>query len=559
MFIPATKEELQKLGWDSCDVILVTGDAYIDSPYSGIAIIGHLLISKGFKVGIISQPDISSREDIARLGEPNLFWGVTSGCVDSMVSNYTALKKRRSDDDLTPGGVNNRRPDRALIVYTGLIRRFFKNTVPVILGGIEASLRRIAHYDYWDDSIRRSLIFDAKADVLVYGMGEKAILELADALRNDSDYSNIKGTCVISKEPVDEYIKLPPYEKVVENKKTFSDMFMTAYRNNDPLTALGMCQKVGERWLIHNPPQPLPTTKELDSIYELDFEYDAHPLCLEKGEIRALETIKFSVTTHRGCYGECSFCAIAMHQGRTVISRSEDSIEREVKRFLNKKRFTGIIYDLGGPTANMYGFECEKKLKEGPCKKKRCLHPEICQNLKIDHSRQIKLLKRIMNLPGVKKVFIASGVRHDMVLSDKNNGMTYLKQLVENHVSGQMKIAPEHVEDRVLSLMGKPKQKALRRFKELFTEFNRAAGKKQFLTYYFIAAHPGCEVKDMESLRNFARKELRMKPEQIQIFTPTPSTISTLIYHTGIDPYTGKEVFVERDINRKRIQKNVMS
>lgn len=248
-----------------------------------------------------------------------------------------------------------------------------------------------------------------------------------------------------------------------------------------------------------------------------------------------------------------------MHQGRTVISRSEDSIEREVKRFLNKKRFTGIIYDLGGPTANMYGFECEKKLKEGPCKKKRCLHPEICQNLKIDHSRQIKLLKRIMNLPGVKKVFIASGVRHDMVLSDKNNGMTYLKQLVENHVSGQMKIAPEHVEDRVLSLMGKPKQKALRRFKELFTEFNRAAGKKQFLTYYFIAAHPGCEVKDMESLRNFARKELRMKPEQIQIFTPTPSTISTLIYHTGIDPYTGKEVFVERDINRKRIQKNVMS
>jgi len=500
MFIPATKEELLKLGWDQCDVILVTGDACIDSPYSGIAIIGHLLISKGYRVGIISQPDVNSSDDIMRLGEPLLFWGVTSGCVDSMVSNYTALKKRRRDDDLTPGGINDRRPDRALIVYTGLIRRFFKNTVPIVLGGIEASLRRIAHYDYWDDSVRRPLIFDAKADALVYGMGEKAILEFADAVKNNNDYNMIKGMCVISKEPVDGYITLAPYEKAAENSKTFSDMFMTAYRNNDPITASGMCQKVGERWLIHNPPQPLPTTKELDSIYELDFEYDAHPKCLEKGEIRALETIKFSVTTHRGCYGECSFCAIAMHQGRTVISRSEDSIEREVKRFLTKKKFTGIIYDLGGPTANMYGFECGKKLEEGACRKKRCLHPEICRNMQIDHSRQIKLLKRISNIPGVKKVFIASGVRHDIVLADKKNGTEYLGELVEKHISGQMKIAPEHIEDSVLSLMGKPSQKALRRFRELFNELNRKAGKKQFLTYYFIAAHPGCTVKDMESL-----------------------------------------------------------
>ena len=558
MFIPSTKEELLKLGWDQCDVILVTGDAYIDSPYSGIAIIGHQLISKGYKVGLISQPDIKSGEDIMRLGEPLLFWGVTSGCVDSMVSNYTALKKRRNDDDLTPGGVNDRRPDRALIVYTGLIRRFFKNTVPIVLGGIEASLRRIAHYDYWDDAVRRPLLFDSKADILVYGMGEKAIVELADSIKNEKDYDSIKGLCVISKEPVEGFVQLPPFEKVTENKKTFSDMFMTAYRNNDPISASGMCQKVGERWLIHNPPQPLPTSIELDAIYELDYEYDAHPICKERGEIRALETIKFSVTTHRGCYGECSFCAIAMHQGRTVISRSEDSIEREVKRFLTKKKFTGIIYDLGGPTANMYGFECAKKLKEGACRKKKCLHPQICENLKINHSRQIKLLKRISNIPGIKKVFIASGVRHDMVLADKLNGTAYLGELVENHISGQMKIAPEHIENSVLSLMGKPSQKALRRFIELFNELNRKTGKKQFLTYYFIAAHPGCTVKDMESLRDFSRRELKMKPEQIQIFTPTPSTISTLIYHTGTDPYTGHEVFVEKDINRKRIQKKVI-
>lgn len=559
MFIPATVEELEKLGWDECDIILVTGDAYIDSPYSGIAIIGHLLISKGYRIGIISQPDMKSGEDIMRLGEPLLFWGVTSGCVDSMVSNYTALKKRRSDDDLTPGGVNDRRPDRALIAYTGLIRRFFKNTVPIVLGGIEASLRRIAHYDYWDDAVRRPLLFDSKADVLVYGMGEKAIVELADSIKNEKSYDSIKGLCVISKEPVEGFIQLPPFEKVAENKKTFSDMFMTAYRNNDPLTASGMCQKVGERWLIHNPPQPLPSPKELDAIYELDYEYDAHPVCRELGEIRALETIKFSVTTHRGCYGECSFCAIAMHQGRTVVSRSEDSIEREIKRFLAKKKFTGIIYDLGGPTANMYGFECAKKVKEGPCRKKRCLHPEICQNMKIDHSRQIKLLKRISNIPGVKKVFIASGVRHDLVLADKQHGTAYLKELVEKHISGQMKIAPEHIENSVLSLMGKPSQKTLRRFRELFNELNKAADKRQFLTYYFIAAHPGCTNKDMESLKDFSRRELKMKPEQIQIFTPTPSTISTLIYHTEIDPYTGDNVFVEKDINRKKIQKKIMS
>lgn len=559
MFIPATVEELEKLGWDECDIILVTGDAYIDSPYSGAAIIGHILIDKGYRVGIISQPDMKTGDDIKKLGEPLLFWGVTSGCVDSMVSNYTALKKFRSDDDLTPGGINDRRPDRALIAYTGLIRRFFKNTVPVVLGGIEASLRRIAHYDYWDDAVRRPLLFDSKADVLVYGMGEKAILELADSIKNEKDYDLIKGICVISKEPVEEYVQLPPFEKVRDNTKTFSDMFMTAYRNNDPLTATGMCQKVGERWLIHNPPQFLPTSKELDAIYELDYEYDAHPFCREKGEIRALETIKFSVTTHRGCYGECSFCAIAMHQGRTVISRSGDSIEREIKKFLKKKKFTGIIYDLGGPTANMYGFECSKKLKEGPCKKKRCLHPEICPNLVPDHSGQLKLLKRITNLPGVKKVFIASGVRHDLVLADKKHGTAYLKELVEKHISGQMKIAPEHIENSVLSLMGKPSQKALRRFRELFNELNKAADKKQFLTYYFIAAHPGCTNKDMESLRDFSRRELKLRPEQVQIFTPTPSTISTLIYHTGIDPYTGREVFVEKDINRKRIQKKILS
>jgi len=462
MFIPATVEEVNALGWESLDIILITGDAYIDSSYIGVSVIGHVLINAGYKVAIIAQPDINSPADITRFGEPNLFWGVTSGAVDSMVSNYTASKKPRKQDDLTPGAENTKRPDRALVVYTGLIRRFFKNTKPIVIGGIEASLRRISHYDYWSDSIKRSVLFDSKADILVYGMGEKTILEIAESLKNGGNCNKIKGLCYITNTLLPEtsqFIQLPPYEKCVENKKTFQDTFVTFYNNSDASSAKGLIQKHGDRFLIHNPPQDSLSTKELDLVYNLPYERDAHPYYKNMGEIRALDTIRFSITTHRGCYGECNFCAIAVHQGRKVVSRSEISIIKEAKEISTNPAFRGIIFDVGGPTANMYGIECEKKIKSGSCKNKRCLFPSPCESLKPNHKRQIELLQKIKELTRIKKAFVASGVRYDLVFADETNGELYLENLVANHISGQMKVAPEHSEDSVLKIMGKPSKK----------------------------------------------------------------------------------------------------
>ena len=361
MFLPTTASELKKLKWDRLDIILVTGDAYIDSPYIGVAVIGRVLSHAGYRVGIIAQPDIKSDVDIRRLGEPALFWGITGGCMDSMVANYTATKKKRHADDLTAGGKNNRRPDRAAVVYANLIRQYFKNTKPLVLGGVEASLRRIAHYDYWSDSIRRSILFDARADILVYGMAEKAILELAQKLTSGEDTKNIRGTCYIDSTAVPGYIELPSYEKVVADKKAFIQMFNTFYRNNDPLTAHGLFQQHGSRYLIHNPPQPHLTVEELDQIYALDFTRDVHPYYSAQGKVRAMDTIKFSLTTHRGCYGECNFCSIGLHEGRTIISRSEQSIIDEARQITALPDFKGYILDVGGATANMYGIDCPRK------------------------------------------------------------------------------------------------------------------------------------------------------------------------------------------------------
>lgn len=561
MFIPTTTAEVKTLGWDTLDIILVTGDAYIDSSYSGIAVIGHVLIDAGYRVGVIAQPDISGPGDIKRLGEPLLFWGVSSGSVDSMVSNYTASKKKRTQDDLTPGGVNTKRPDRALIAYTGLIRRFFKDTVPIVIGGMEASLRRLTHYDYWDESLRRSVLIDAKADILVYGMGEKTVLELATGFKNAMELSDIRGICYISNaEGIQglNYINLPSFEKCVEDKKLFQESFMALYSNCDPMTARGLIQKHGERYLVHNPPMDAVTTEELDHIYSLPYEGDAHPYYKEQGEIRALDTIRFSITTHRGCFGQCNFCAIALHQGRAVISRSERSVIEEAEKFIKRKGFSGNIHDVGGPTANMYGMDCAKRKEKGSCKDRRCIFPSACKEMKIDHGRQINLLRRLRKLPGIKKVFIASGVRYDLIFADLKNGESYASELISEHISGQMKVAPEHVCDNVLALMGKPSAKYLRRFRELFRKLNKEAGKKQFMTYYFIAAHPGCTDEDMILLKRFVSEELKLFPEQVQIFTPTPSTISSLMYYIGIDPYNGKEIFVERDMNKKMRQKNIL-
>lgn len=559
MFLPTTMEEVRKLGWNSLDIILVSGDTYIDSSYNGSALIGKWLYKHGFKVGIIAQPDINSDKDIKRLGEPNLYWAVSAGCVDSMVANYTATKKKRKSDDFTPGGENIRRPDRASIIYTNLIKRFFKNgNAPVVLGGIEASLRRITHYDYWSNNLRRPLIFDAKADILSYGMGEKSMLALAQALKGGREWRNIRGLSYIAKEKKDSYLELPSFEECVKDKREFVKAFDIFYHNCDPITAKGLCQLCGDRYLIQNPPSENFTSEELDSIYSMDFERDVHPYYKAMGEVRALDTIRTSVTTHRGCYGECNFCAIAIHQGRTVISRSQDSIVEEVKEIASAPKFKGYIADVGGPTANMYDIECSKKLKLGACQDKRCLYPHKCPALKIDHNSQIELLDKLKNIDKIKKIFIASGIRYDMILDDERNGQMYLEEIIKDHVSGQMKIAPEHTEDKVLSLMGKQGKAPLKEFKEKFYKINSKLGKKQFLTYYLIAAHPGCDEKDMLDLRRFASSELRINPEQVQVFTPTPSTYSTLMYYTEMDPFTNKKLFVEKDNGKKQKQKDIL-
>ena len=559
-FLPTTKKEIRKLGWDRPDIIIVTGDSYIDSPYMGTAVIGRILEDAGFRVAIIAQPDTSSEKDIKRLGSPRLFWGITSGSVDSMVANYTATGKRRKSDDYTPGGINNRRPDRSIIVYTNLIKRYFKgDKAPIVLGGIEASLRRISHYDFKTDKIRRSVLLDSKADLLVYGMGEKSAVALAKAMDAGTEYRDIRGICYISKEKREDYIVLPPYEEVLNDRRKFIDCFHIFYKNNDPISGKGLIQKHGDRYLVHNPPSLTLSEKELDRIYDLDFQRGLHPYYGKDGEVRALDTIKFSIPTHRGCYGECNFCAIAVHEGRTVQSRSAGSILREVRRMSSHPDFKGYIRDVGGPTANMYGFECQRKLEKGSCGNRRCLYPETCPNLKPDHSKQIDLLRKIRKVRGVKNAFVASGIRYDLLFNDRANCLNYLKEIISHHVSGQMKVAPEHSQRNILDLMGKPDTVSLLEFKKLFDRFSKLVSKKQFLTYYFIAAHPGCRLDDMRNLKNFVKVKLDIKPEQVQIFTPTPSTYSTLMYFTGLNPFTGEKIMVEKSIKGKEKQKRVLT
>ncbi len=550
---------MDNLGWDQCDVILVSGDAYIDSPYIGVAVIGRVLEQAGYRVGIIGQPDVESDKDIKRLGEPTLFWGVSGGSVDSMVSNYTASKKFRNSDDYTPGGKNTKRPDRATLVYTNLIRRHFKDTAPVVLGGIEASLRRITHYDFWTNKLRKPILFDSKADILVYGMGEKAVLDLAEALKAGRPVEAIRGICYIAKEPREEYFRLPAHDEVLKDKEKFIDMFDTFYQNNDPISAKGLCEKVDTRYLIQNPPADYLDEKEMDSVAELPYTRELHPFHQKEGKVKCLETIKFSITTHQGCWGECNFCAIGVHQGRTIRTRSEASIVKEAESFTKYKDYRGIISDVGGPTANMYGYECDKKLKKGTCDHQRCVDfDRLCKVMTVDHSRNINLLEQVRNAKGVKKAFVASGVRYDLITADKQHGYDYLKALVKDHISGQMKVAPEHTNDRVLELMGKPGKAPLVEFKTMYDRLNREQGKKQFLTYYLIAAHPGCGEKEMRDLKQFTTHELGMNPEQAQIFTPTPSTYSALMYYTEMDPVTRKKIFVEKDPRRKEKQKEIV-
>ncbi|MFO7568963.1 MAG: YgiQ family radical SAM protein [Smithellaceae bacterium] len=559
MFLSTTQAELKKRGWDQPDIILVTGDAYIDSPHIGVAVIGRLLTQAGYRVGIIAQPDLTSGTDIRRLGEPRLFWGITGGCMDSMVANYTAMKKKRHDDDLTPGGKNTRRPDRAVIAYANLIRQYFKDTRPLVLGGVEASMRRVAHYDFWSDAIRRSILLDARADILAYGMAETAVVEIARRLAAGKDLKNIRGTCTIESEPPADYLELPAFETTAADNAAFARMFKLFYANNDPVTAAGLYQKHANRYLIHHPPSAPLTVDGLDAIYALPFSRRVHPFYAAQGPVRAMDTISFSITTHRGCFGECRFCSIALHEGRAILSRSEASILAEAKRIMTLPDFKGYLVDIGGATANMYGMDCTRKQIRGACTDKSCLYPQVCPSLRTDHARQIQLHQALRALPGIKKVFVASGIRHDLVLADKKHGTAYLRELVKHAISGQMKIAPEHTSPGVLKLMGKPQAQSLVDFKILFDKMNVQEGQKQFLTYYFIAAHPGCTGENMQELKLFAARELRTTPQQVQIFTPLPSTHAALMYKTGIDPTSGKKIFVERDPVKKQKQKDIVT
>ncbi|MDR1695472.1 MAG: YgiQ family radical SAM protein [Endomicrobium sp.] len=556
MFLPTTKDEIKKLGWERPDIILVSGDVYIDSPFMGAAVIGNWLTAHGFKVAVIAQPDITT-DDIARLGEPALYWGVSAGAMDSFVANYTSLNKFRNDDDLTPGGINNRRPDRASMVYTNIIRKHFKNTKPIVLGGVEASLRRIVHYDFKDNALRRSILFDAKADILSYGMGEQAMLALSEALRDKKDWHDIKGLCRISKEKPENSLEIPSFEECKADKDKFFEAFSSFYKNETSKEPNILCQKHADRYLVQNPKQPVLTSKELDVIYDLDYTREVHPYYAKMGHVKAQDTIKFSITTHRGCFGECNFCSIALHQGKEAVSRSEESVLNEARKITRLKDFKGYITDLGGPTANMYMAGCSANTNAGSCQNKRCLFPETCKNLIAGHDKQTQLLEKVSKIEGVKKVFISSGIRYDLICADAENGKNYLENLLENHISGQMKIAPEHTDDKVLELMGKPGSGIFKHFMELFKNVQNANNGKTFLTYYFIAAYPGCGEREMKNLRAFIGKNLKIRPEQVQIFTPTPSTAATMMYYTEKD-LNGNKIFIEKDRNNKQRQKRII-
>jgi uncharacterized radical SAM protein YgiQ len=558
-FLPMTKTEMDSLGWEQCDVILVSGDAYVDHPSFGAAVIGRTLEARGFRVGIIAQPDWHSPDDFTRLGRPRLFFGVTSGNIDSMLHHYTANKKLRHDDPYSPGGRHGLRPNRAVIVYSNLIRQAYKD-VPIVLGGIEASLRRLAHYDYWDDAVRRSILFDAKADLLVYGMGERAIGRIAQILNTEDgiqnlELQNVPGTAVICRSSelpkfeTSEYAELPSFEEVSTSKEAFNKAFVIASAEANPYFGKRLLQKHGDRYLLVNPPAMPLTTEELDSVYALPYQRKAHPSYSE--QIPALETVKWSITSHRGCYGGCSFCTLYFHQGPVIQSRSIESVIKEIEALANDPKFKGTISDIGGPTANMYGTGCKINGREKFCRKASCLAPQMCENLKPGQHASVKLWHEALKVPEVKNVFVASGVRYDLALHDHK----YSKELIQKHTGGHLKVAPEHCSSNVLKQMNKP---ALSVFIEFIKIFRHLSKKEQYLVPYLISSHPGCSYDDMLDLKSFLKRN-NLTVEQVQDFIPLPMTASAAMYHTGINPYTGEKLFVERTAAGKLKQRYALA
>ena len=559
-FLPVSRQDMDARGWTQCDFVYVIGDAYVDHPSFGHAIISRVLEDAGYKVGILSQPDWRKPESITALGEPRLGFLVSGGNMDSMVNHYSVSKKRRQTDAFTPGGVMGKRPDYAVTVYCNLIRRTYKKT-PVIIGGIEASLRRLAHYDYWSDKLKRSILLDSQADLLLYGMGERSIVEVAEALNDGMDIHDITyidGTVFRVREPDPNLpcLRLPDYQSLAADPKKYAESFYLQYCNTDPFSARRLLEPYGEHeFVVQNPPQKPLSQEEMDHVYGLPYCRTYHPSYEKSGGVPAISEVRFSLASNRGCFGACSFCALTFHQGRIIQTRSHESLLREAEAMTHEKDFKGYIHDVGGPTANFRQPACKKQLTKGACPNRQCLFPEPCRNMIADHSDYVALLRKLRKLPGVKKVFIRSGIRFDYLLADKSE--TFFRELVRYHISGQLKVAPEHVSDHVLEKMGKPRHAVYLRFLEKYKKINEQEHMKQFVVPYLMSSHPGCTLRDAVELAEYLR-DTGHEPEQVQDFYPTPSTLSTVMYYTGLDPRTMEKVYVPKNPHEKAMQRALM-
>ena len=555
-FLPITKQEMLERGIAQPDFVYVIGDAYVDHPSFGHAIISRILESHGYSVVIISQPDWRNPKSIDIFGRPRLGFLVSGGNMDSMVNHYSVTRHRRKTDSFTPGGVMGKRPDYATVVYCNLIRQIYKN-VPILIGGIEASLRRLAHYDYWSDAMKRSILLDSQADLLMYGMGERSVVEIADALNAGMDVKDITyidGTVFKCRE-LDESLPtiiLPGYEELQKNKRTYAESFKIQYGNCDPFTAKRLAEPYGKEYVVQNPPQKPLTMEEMDAVYDLPYCRAYHPSYEKLGGVPAIEEVKFSLVSNRGCFGACSFCALTFHQGRIVQVRSHESILAEAEKMVKDPDFKGYIHDVGGPTANFRHPACEKQMTKGACGGRQCLYPTPCKNMNADHSDYVALLRKLRKIPGVKKVFVRSGIRFDYLLADSKD--TFFRELVQYHISGQLKVAPEHVSDAVLCRMGKPRNVVYNRFVDKYFALNKQYNMNQFLVPYLMSSHPGSTMKEAVELAEYIR-DMGYNPEQVQDFYPTPSTLSTVMYYTGLDPRTMEKVYVPTDPHEKAMQR----
>ena len=558
-FLPISKRDMNERGWEQCDFIIVTGDAYIDHHSFGTAIISRVLEANGYKVGIIPQPDWKNIYDFQRLGRPKYAFLVNAGNMDSMVNHYTVSKKIREKDMYSPGGKMGLRPDRATIVYCNKIREAYKD-IDIVIGGVEASLRRFAHYDYWENKVRKSMLIDSTADLLIYGMGEKPIVEIAEGLKNGvraKDINYVRGTCYLADnlDYVQDYIEIPSYKEVCNDKIKYAQASKIQYEEQDSVRGKNIVQKHGNVYMIQNIPQPPLNREELDEVYDLPYMKNYHPIYEKYGGIAAIEEVKFSTVSSRGCFGDCKFCAITLHQGRVVQSRSKESILKEVEEITHLSDFKGYIHDVGGPTANFRKPACDKQLAFGACKSKECLSPSVCKNMNVDHTEYLDLLRSIREVKGVKKAFVRSGLRYDYIMADKDD--TFFKELVEHHVSGQLKVAPEHVSAQVLKYMGKPSGDTYNKFVDKFNKITKKIGKKQYIVPYLMSSHPGSTLECAIELAEYLR-DINYHPEQVQDFYPTPGTPSTTMYYTGIDPVTMKEVYVPKSKQEKAMQRALL-